>query len=352
MQVFGRNGVSLRGTASAMILVGMLALTGCSGRTPQSDSSAQEDQSPKNRLYEGEYPIKATVTIGMIADLVRAIGGEHVSVTQLMSSGVDPHLHKASRDDAVAIKYADIVFYNGLMLEGKMSDLLGQIGKNQRTFACAETLSAEVLGSDPQEHAHPDPHVWMNVEMWSEVAQAICEELSAFDPEHADDYAAETTRLRAQLAELHQYGQQMMATIPRDRRVLVTSHDAFRYFGAAYDVEVQAIQGISTESEAGLSRINELVDMLVDREIVAVFAESSVPDESIRALLKGAENRGHKVAMGKKLFSDAMGSSGTYEGTYIGMMDFNFSNIARGLGSEGVPEGGFRDWKTSIVEQP
>lgn len=351
MQVFGCINGFWQSTASGLLLASMLTLMGCSERTSPDASDASAAVLQQSLTYNGSYPIKSTVTIGMIADLVRAIGGENVSVTQLMSSGVDPHLHKASRDDAVAIKYADIVFYNGLMLEGKMSDLLSQIGKNQRTFACAEALSADVLGTDPEEHAHPDPHVWMNVEMWSEVAQAICEELSAFDPKHAEDYAQATTKLRAQLAELHEYGKQLMATIPRDRRVLVTSHDAFRYFGAAYDVEVQAIQGISTESEAGLSRINELVDMLVDREIVAVFAESSVPDESIRALLKGAESRGHQVAMGKKLFSDAMGSSGTYEGTYIGMMDFNFSNIARGLGSDSVPEDGFRSWKTSTVEQ-
>jgi manganese/zinc/iron transport system substrate-binding protein len=236
---------------------------------------------------------------------------------------------------------ADIVFFNGLYLEGKMAETLQRLSAKKRSVAVAERLSAERLGNTTSGHEHPDPHVWMDVSLWSDVAQVIGDELSQYDPAHKDDYLKRTQELRAKLDALHQYGVNQIASIPKDQRVLVTSHDAFRYFGRAYGIEVEAIQGISTESEAGLQRMNELVDMLVARKVKAVFVESSVPKESIESLLLGAQNRGHKVTIAAELYSDAMGASDKYEGTYIGMMDHNLSSIARALGSETVPESGF-----------
>ena len=279
----------------------------------------------------------------MVADLVREIGGKHVEVTQLLGAGIDPHLYKPTRDDVRTVLDSDIVFYNGLMLEGKMAAMLERAGRTLRTFAVGEAIPHEdlAIGAAATNH-HPDPHVWMSVALWSRAAQAVGDELADFDPAHASDYAAATDRLCARLDALHAYGKDVLSCVPEEQRVLVTSHDAFRYFGAAYGVEVQAIQGISTESEAGLSRINELVDMLVDRKIGSVFIESSVPKESIEALLRGAESRGHTVRIAGSLYSDAMGESGTYEGTYIGMMDHNLSLIARALGCKRVPKNGFR----------
>ena len=291
--------------------------------------------------YEGKYPIRATVTVGMVADLVREIGGEHLEVTQLLGSTSDPHLYKPTRDDVNSLMKADIVFFNGLYLEGKMAETLQRLTEKKRSVAVAERLSAERLGNTTSGHEHPDPHVWMDVSLWSEVAQAIGDELSEYDPAHKEDYIMRTQGLRNKLDALHQYGVEQIAGIPKDQRLLVTSHDAFRYFGRAYGIEVEAIQGISTESEAGLQRMNELVDMLVDRKVKAVFVESSVPKESIESLLLGAQNRGHKVTIAAELYSDAMGDSDKDEGTYIGMMDHNLSSIARALGSETVPEGGF-----------
>ncbi len=301
-------------------------------------------QASPTATFAGSYPIKVTVTVGMIGDLVREIGGEHVRVTQLMAAGVDPHLYKPLRDAVISIRDADLVFYNGLMLEGKMSELLAQHSRVKRTFAVGESLPKDsVASNDASEHAHPDPHVWMNVELWRQAAGAIGNELAAFDPLHANDYSDSAARLQAKLLGLHEYGIQVMSCIPEQQRVLVTSHDTFRYFGQAYGVEVQAIQGISTESEAGLSRINELVDILASRKIRAIFTESSVPKDSIRALLRGAESKGHQVRIPEEsLYSDAMGEAGTYEGTYIGMMDHNLSLIARSLGCQAVPEHGFR----------
>jgi manganese/zinc/iron transport system substrate-binding protein len=281
----------------------------------------------------------------MVADLVRAIGGEHVEIKQLMGAGVDPHLFKPTRDDVQAILNADIVFYNGLLLEGKMAETLKKASHSTRSFAAAEALPKDILASDPTEQAHPDPHVWMNVDLWSQTAQAIAEELSRFDPEHATDYREQAMQLQEKLVRLHRYGIEIIGCIPADQRVLITSHDAFRYFGEAYSIEVEAVQGISTESETGLNRINQLVDMLVERRIGSVFIESSVPKESIEALLRGAQSRGHTVTIAGSLYSDAMGSDGTYEGTYIGMMDHNLTTIARALGCDQVPANGFRGYQ-------
>lgn len=309
----------------------LLASFGCHSNTPTTTSST----------YSGTYPIKATVTVGMVADLVREIGGEQVKVTQLMGSAVDPHLHKPSRDDVQAIASSDAVFCNGLMLEGKMAEALERSAQSRATCVVGPALKLpqDIVGADPH---HPDPHVWMDVSLWSQAAKVVGKFLAEFDPGHAQAYSERSNALCDRLDKLHAYGQKIIGTIPAERRVLITSHDAFRYFGKAYGLEVQAIQGISTESEAGLQRINELVDLLVTRKVEAVFVESSVPKKSIEALIEGARSRGQNVKIGGELFSDAMGPEGTYEGTYIGMMDHNLSTIARALGATDVPAEGFR----------
>ncbi len=320
------------------ILVAACAL-GCSNGNADADAKSAKAE------FAGTYPIQATVTVGMVADLVREIGGEQVAVKQLLRSGVDPHLYKPTRDDVSALMKADIVFFNGLLLEGKMAETLHALARKKKSVAVAERLASERLGlpttvSGSSEHV--DPHIWMDVSLWSEVAQVIGDELSLYDPPHAEAYRERTKKMRSKLDALHQYGVQQIGNIPDDQRVLVTSHDAFRYFGKAYNIEVMAIQGISTESEAGLQRVNELVDMLVSRKVRAVFVESSVPRESIEALLLGAKSRGHQVTIAAELYSDAMGND-KYTGTYIGMMDHNLTSIAKALGSSTVPEGGFRE---------
>lgn len=280
----------------------------------------------------------------MVADLVREIGGDQVTVKQLMGSAVDPHLHKPSRDDVQAIAGSDAVFCNGLMLEGKMAQALEMSSQSRPTCIVGSQLQLpqDIAGADPH---HPDPHVWMDVSLWSEAAGVVGKFMQTLDPKNAQQYAERSAALKTKLDQLHAYGQKIIATIPAERRVLITSHDAFRYFGRAYGLEVQAIQGISTESEAGLQRINELVDLLVNRKIEAVFVESSVPKKSIEALMEGARSRGQNVKVGGELYSDAMGLEGTYEGTYIGMMDHNLTTIARALGATDVPAEGFQGTK-------
>ncbi|MCC6509970.1 MAG: zinc ABC transporter substrate-binding protein [Pirellulaceae bacterium] len=314
----------------------LLSAVGCIGS--QSPSEVVDAQ---QRTYQGSYPIRATVTVGMVADLVRVIGGEHVKVTQLMGSGVDPHLYKPSSDDVRAILGSDIVLTNGLMLEGKMAELLERSAQSRPTCVVGSRLKlpADIAGADPH---HPDPHVWMDVSLWQQAVGVVGQFLQDFDPPHAQEYAARMSELSQRLDRLHNYGRTVIGSIPEPQRVLITSHDAFRYFGKAYGLEVQAVQGISTESEAGLQRINELVDLIVTRKIKAAFVESSVPQKSIEALLEGARQRGQTIEIGGELFSDAMGPEGTYEGTYVGMMDHNLTTVAVALGASQVPDDGFK----------
>ena len=315
-----------------LMAVVAVALLGC------KNSSQAPGNSQANR------PIQVTVTVGMLGDLVRQVGGEHVEVTQLMGTGVDPHLYKPTRDDSVALSRADIIFYNGMMLEGKMGTVLKNPSGRAPSIAVAELIPKELLTVAEAEGGHPDPHVWMDVSLWREATAQIAKELAKHDPPHSEEYHNSANSLMEELDQLHKYGLEMMRCIPQKQRVLVTSHDAFRYFGAAYGIEVEAVQGISTESGPSVGRTLELVDMLVERDVQAVFTESSVPKDFVEALLAGAKDRGHMVANADSLFSDAMGRAGDYTGTYIGMMDHNLTTIASALGCPNVPEKGFRGW--------
>jgi len=322
-----------------VLCVGLCALAGCGSGTPPTGDSIT-DRPTANA--DGTGPIQVTATVGMVADVVRIVGGERVNVTQICGAGVDPHLYKVTRDDVRTLMQADIVFYAGLMLEGKMADTLVKLGRAKPVVAVSEAIDQELLLQPDDFAGHDDPHIWMDVSAWAQSVPVVADALVRLDPAGEAGYRARATAYQAKLAELHAYGQQALATVPAESRVLVTSHDAFNYFGRAYGLEVLGVQGISTESEAGLQRINELVDMLVDKQVGAVFVESSVPSKNIDSLIEGARSRGHQVVVGKKqLFSDAMGASGTYEGTYIGMLDHNITLVARGLGGT-APATGFQ----------
>jgi len=284
------------------------------------------------------YPYKVVTTVAMVADVVRTVAGGQADVVGLIGTGVDPHLYKASRDDVVKLTRADVVFYSGLHLEGKMTDVLVKVARNKPVHAIAEAIPEDLL---LKSHDIEDPHVWMDVSMWAKTVPGVAKSLAEYDPANAEAYAARATALTKELDALHEYGKKVIATIPAEKRVLITSHDAFGYFGRAYGLEVRGIQGISTESEAGLKDINRLVDFLVERKIGAVFVESSVPRKNVEALIEGAKQRGHTIVIGGELFSDAMGTAGTYEGTYVGMLDHNLTTVAAALGGK-VPEGGMR----------
>lgn len=281
---------------------------------------------------EGPGKVKVTTTIGMITDIVREVGGEHVTVTGLMPSGIDPHLYKATQGDISKLENADIIFYNGLHLEGKMAEILERIGEEKPTFAVSDPIPRERLQKgDPKTQTEFDPHIWFNVEFWMIAVEKVRDELSAFDPDHKEDYRMEAERYLAQLKTLDNYVKDQISAIPDSSRVLVTAHDAFGYFGKAYGIEVMGLQGISTASEAGTKDVTDLRDLLVERQIKAVFVESSVPKTYIEAVIKGAKEKGHDIAIGGELFSDAMGADGTHEGTYIGMVEHNVNTIVKAL---------------------
>lgn len=285
--------------------------------------------------------IRAVATVGMVADIVRNVGGPEVEVSQVMGSGVDPHLYKATRDDVRLIMTADIVFYSGLMLEGKMIDTLEKLGQKLPVVAVTEGIGEDFLLEPPDSAGHYDPHVWMDAAAWSECIDVVAKGLSELRPAKADQFKSRAEKYRRRLLALHEYAKARVASIPENNRILITSHDAFNYFGRAYGLEVMGVQGLSTESEAGLQQINSLVDLLVQRNIEAVFVESSVPRKNIEALIDGAESRGQPVIIGGELYSDAMGQAGTPAGTYAGMLEHNVNTVTRALGGE-VPEAGFQ----------
>jgi manganese/zinc/iron transport system substrate-binding protein len=308
-----------------MLLFGCLLLAaGCSrsgaSTTPAGDGSGNS----------ADHRPRIVCTTGMVADLARNIGGRWVEVEQLMGEGVDPHLYKPSTIDVVKLSKADIILYSGLHLEGKMSEIFDRMAEgNHRVVAVTADLPRDrLLEIAPGQY---DPHVWFDVALWSETTRGVEQALADYDPAHANDYRRQAASYRATLSELDGECRRRLAEIPATRRVLVTAHDAFHYFGRAYDVEVRAIQGVSTESEAGVREINELVDFMTKRGVKAVFVESSVSSRNVEALVEGCDARGHRVVVGGELFSDAMGRIGTPEGTYIGMVRHNIDTIIKAL---------------------
>jgi manganese/zinc/iron transport system substrate-binding protein len=276
-------------------------------------------------------PLHVVCTIGMLTDAARNVGGPHVNVDGLMGEGVDPHLYKASPHDVRLLSDADMILYNGLGLEGKMSDLFVKMARSKPTYAVADAVPEELRREPPEFAGHYDPHVWFDVSLWIRCVARVGEALGEVDAAHRDEYAGRARSYIAQLKELDGYVREQIATIPKQRRVLVTAHDAFGYFGRAYDIDVRAIQGISTESEASVKNINDLVSFIVERGVKAVFVESSVSKKNIQALVEGCAARGHSVTIGGELFSDAMGRAGTPEGTYVGMVRHNVDTIVRAL---------------------
>ena len=281
------------------------------------------------------YPYPIATTVGMIGDVTREIVGDKAEVTNIIGEGIDPHVYKPTKGDIDTLQSASLILYNGVHLEGKMGEVL----ENRTKAGTPVTAVAEELSN--YQYLENDPHLWMDVSAWSLVAKNIQTSLADFDPNNKAHYEERLTIYQATLVELDAYAQKSLASIPESQRVLVTAHDAFSYLGRAYDLEVRGIQGISTESEAGIQEINKLVSYLVDKKIPAVFVESSVSEKSVKALIEGAAARGHKVVIGGELFSDAMGEAGTYEGTYLGMIDHNVTLITRALGGN-APEEGFQ----------
>lgn len=289
---------------------------------------------------QGRRPPRVLATVAMVGDTLREVGGEAVRAETLIGEGVDPHLFRPTRNDISRLLAADAIFANGHRLEGRMGDVLERARANGRPVVLvAESLPREKLRANPDYPDAADPHVWMDPVLWAEAAGSVAEALARLLPDQRAAFAENLARYRARLARLDAYAREAIASIPEPQRILVTAHDAFGYFADRYGLQEESIQGLSTEAEANLARIEALVALLAERRVPAVFAETSVPDRAVRALIEGAGARGHRVALGGNLFSDAMGRPGTYEGTHEGMLDHNITTIVRALGGR-APERG------------
>lgn len=271
-------------------------------------------------------------TTGMIADTARVVGGDHVKVTGLMGPGVDPHLYKASAGDVATLSRADIILYNGLHLEGKMSEVFEQMKKRGiRTVAVTDGIDRGVLISPPEFGGNYDPHVWFDVSLWMSAVGGVRDGLVEADPENAAAYRANAEAYLAELKELDEYVRMKAEEVPESKRVLITAHDAFNYFGRAYGFQVKGLQGISTESEAGTADVQALAAFIVERKIPAIFVETSIPPKYIEAVKAAAESRGFNVKVGGSLYSDALGNPGSSAGTYAGMVRSNIDTITSAL---------------------
>ncbi len=300
-----------------LCLMILLAGTGCDPKE-QPDASAT-----------GKY--RVVTTIGMITDVVKNVGGDRVEVVGLMGPGVDPHLYKASAGDVQKLDSASLIFYNGLHLESKMGDLLN-VGKyRDKTFAVTDAADRSLLLTPPEFEGQYDPHLWFDVTLWMQAVGKVRDVLSEFDSDNTLMYWSNAERYLAKLAELHEYVKAQVERVPSEQRVLVTAHDAFNYFGKAYGFEVRGLQGISTATEAGIADVQALATFIAERQIPAIFVESSVSTRSLEAVKAAVKSKGFEVKIGGELFSDAMGSEGTPEGTYIGMVRHNIDTIVKAL---------------------
>jgi manganese/zinc/iron transport system substrate-binding protein len=274
--------------------------------------------------------LNVVTTTSMITDLVKNVGGHHINIQGLMGSGVDPHLYKASEGDVSKLSNADIIFYNGLHLEGKLVEVFEKM-KTIKTVAISDALDKNTLIGSEYFASNHDPHIWFNVDYWIQATQFVVNKLSEAIPEQKETFDANGAEYIKQLKVLKSEIQYTIETLPKEKRILVTAHDAFNYFGKSFGFEVVGLQGLSTATEAGVQDVQKLSNFIIKKNVTAIFIESSVPKRTIEALQAAVNSKGHNVKIGGSLFSDALGNAGTTEGTYIGMFKYNVNTIVNAL---------------------
>ncbi|MDR9791440.1 MULTISPECIES: metal ABC transporter solute-binding protein, Zn/Mn family [Aeribacillus] len=292
-------------------------------------SACSSGQKASKRSKDGK--INVVTTIAQIGEPLSVIGGDRLNVKSLMGPSVDPHLYKATQSDMETLEEADIIFYNGLHLEANMVEIFEKISESKPVLAVGETIPEESLLKD--EKGVVDPHIWFDLDLWQQALDAAVEQLKEFSPEDADYFEENKKKYFARLADLKKEAEKL-ADIPESQRVLVTAHDAFGYFGRMHGIKVVGLQGLSTDSEIGITDIQDTIDIIKKYKVPAVFIESSINEKSIKAVIEGAKSEGINVTLGGELYSDAMGEEGTEEGTYIGMYRHNINTIYEAL-SEG-----------------
>ncbi len=286
----------------------------------------------KNETKPDNEKLNIVTTTSMITDIVKNIGGDYVNLQGLMGSGVDPHLYKASEGDVSKLVNADVIFYNGLHLEGKLVEVFEKMGSKTKTpIALGESLDKNTLIGSDYFASNYDPHVWFNIEYFKLFTKKVTAVLSEKDKKNAINYIKNEKKYLAQLETLQTEIKSTIETLPAEKRILVTAHDAFNYFGKNYGFEVVGLQGLSTATEAGVKDVQKLAAFIIERRVKAIFVESSVPKRTIEALEAAVKSKGHDVVIGGTLFSDALGNAGTTEGTYVGMFRYNVNTIVNAL---------------------
>jgi manganese/zinc/iron transport system substrate-binding protein len=289
---------------------------------------------PPTTEHGASHRLRVVATTGPVGDAVRRIGGDRIDLAVLMGPGIDPHLYKELPSDLKRLDAADVVFYNGLHLEGRMADVLERLADRKTVVALADWLAES---KDPRLIMHEgggglaDPHVWHDVALWSECVTRVATALAERDPDGKSVYMANAEALRSELADLDAEARASLAKVPPERRVLVTAHDAFAYFSRAYGLESLGLKGISTEDEVDLGRLEQVVEQLVERQVPAVFVETAVAPRVVQALLEPCAARGHTVQIGGELYADALGPRGSGADDYAGMIRANVTTIVNGL---------------------
>lgn len=286
-------------------------------------------QISENQIDNGKLLVVCTT--GMIGDMAQNIAGNLADVQSIMGPGVDPHLYKASHGDLTLLRSADIIFYNGLHLEGKMQEIFEQLAKTKPVFAISDVLEMQELKLVDISNSTHDPHIWFDVSLWNKTSQVIFDNLILLDSSNASRYIVNKKKYNKSLDELHTWVKERINMIPMEKRILITSHDAFGYFGRAYEIEVKGLQGISTTTEFGLRDVGDMVNEIVENDIRAVFVESTISERSLNAVIEGCKAKKHDVVIGGTLYSDAMGDKGTNAGNYIGMVKHNVNTIVAAL---------------------
>jgi len=327
-----RSPITLAGPILGLLL---LTLAGCN--KADSHTHAPERQTGperQTRTYAGEYPIRTLCTTGQVAEMLNRIGGEHLEVTALMGPSIDPHLFRPVVSDIEKLSKADAIFYSGLHLEGRMTELFVRMARSKPTYAVTEALqmrSDKRLREPPEFEGMYDPHVWHDVSLWADCVDDVADILGEFDPKHAAEYDKNAQAYRDELAELHQFCKDEIAKIPESSRVLVTAHDAFGYFGQAYGIEVFGLKGISSEEEKDLAHQEEVQKMIIERKIPAVFVESTIAHRTVESLIEPCRAAGWDLQNGGELYADALGEAGSEASTYTGMIRHNVRTIVEAL---------------------
>lgn len=309
------------------LLAGLCLVLGCGSSPSNPGNPATPPQNSSGKL-------RVCCTTGQVADMVRAIGGDQLEISVLIGPGVDPHSFRASSADTERLTSADVIFYNGLHLEGRLSEILEKLNARKPTLSLGDELLAKMpdqIRKGPEFGGAADPHIWFDAKLWSHAVPAVIETLTKLRPANKELFEKNGETYKTELLEADRFCREQIATIPEATRMMVTAHDAFGYFGKAYQIEVHGLQGISTVDEASLAAVNALIQMLVDRKIKAIFVESSVSKERLQQVIDGCKAKGHTVVIGGELYSNALGEKGSPAETYLGMLRTNVKTIVTAL---------------------